>query len=173
MQIREHGFTLIELLIVLALLAIMAQIALPAWQAFVYKHRSQALRNNVERAVHQARATAITRRMSIELCGSKDGKECTDDWSEGWLMRALPRNKQPEEPSYINKLDDSQQIKLQWAGFRPRIIFHANGYSTASNGRFFVCRDHEIDWQLILNRQGRLRHSSNKENSEQGQRCTR
>ncbi len=170
MHPRQQGVTLIELLIVIALLAIVAQVALPAWQTFIAKNRSLALQHSVERAVQLARAQAITRRVSIELCGSSNGISCSSNWSGGWLMRAQPANKQPEPPSHVTELD-SRHLSLQWAGFRSHIVFHATGYSTASNGRFFVCRDQAIDWQLILNRQGRLRRATTQENREQDQRC--
>lgn len=98
MHPRQQGVTLIELLIVIALLAIVAQVALPAWQTFIAKNRSLALQHSVERAVQLARAQAITRRVSIELCGSSNGISCSSNWSGGWLMRAQPANKQPEPP---------------------------------------------------------------------------
>src|SRR5690554_1683517 len=63
----QTGFTLTELLITIALLAIMAQIALPAWQEFISKNRSQALMHSVENAIHHARSMAVTHRIKTEL----------------------------------------------------------------------------------------------------------
>ncbi len=172
MHTREQGITLVELLIVIALLTVIAQVALPAWQTFIMKNRSQALQHSVERAVHLARSRAVTGHTTIELCGSRNGENCSSDWSSGWLMQAVPPGRQAEPPEQVTQLDP-RHLQLQWAGFRPKIAFNASGYSTASNGRFFVCRDHAIDWQLILNRQGRLRRGSVRENREQDHRCAR
>lgn len=167
---KQNGLTLAELLIALALLAIIAQVALPAWQTFIAKNRSQALQHSVERAVQLARARAVTQRTNVELCGSSDALNCSNSWSTGWLVRAIPHGQEPLPPEHVAQLNPHHQ-QLQWAGFRQKIIFHANGYSTASNGRFFVCRDGIIDWQLVLNRQGRLRRASPQENREQDHRC--
>lgn len=169
---KQSGLTLVELLVVVALLAIVAQVALPAWQEFIMKNRSLALQHSIERAVYQARARAATRKTPFELCGSSDTESCSSNWSGGWILRAVPASGQPEPPEQITRLNPDH-LQLQWAGFRPKIVFHANGYSTASNGRFFVCRDGVIDWQLVLNRQGRLRRTSLQENREQDHRCAR
>ncbi len=172
MQIHKRkGFTLIELLVVLAILAIVAQVALPAWQEFIMKNRSQALQHSIERALHLTRSKAITERIDVELCGSSDMSNCSSNWSGGWLIRKVPKSGQADTPSHINKLDN-RHLQLQWAGFRPKVVFHASGYSSASNGRFFVCRKGRIDWQLVLNRQGRLRRAHSTENREQDHRCT-
>lgn len=171
MHARQQGFTLVELLIIVAILAIAAQMAIPAWQAFIENNRSQALMHALENAIHQARAQAITRRIPMELCGSQNGLECTTRWSQGWIIRPLSNAGSELPPEQVVNLD-TNPLQVQWAGFQPRLIFHANGYSTASNGRFFLCRDHAIDWQLVLNRQGRLRRASEQENREQDHRCS-
>lgn len=167
----ETGFTLTELLITIALLAIIAQIALPAWQEFIAKNRSQALMHSIEHAVHHARSIAVTQRHKTELCGSLDQDSCHSDWSQGWLIREPPASPASRTaPLQINALDDLS-LKLQWAGFQQRIVFNSSGLSSASNGRFFVCRKQQIDWQLILNRQGRLRRATEQENRNEDRRC--
>ncbi len=170
MHLRQRGITLVELLVIVAILAIAAQIAIPAWQQFMENNRSQAVMHSIERAVHQARALAVTRRVSVELCGSSDGQQCSTNWSQGWILRPRAQGSTQPPPEQITGLD-AGRLKLQWAGFQQNIVFHANGFSTASNGRFFMCREGAIDWQLVLNRQGRLRRASVQENREQDHRC--
>lgn len=170
-RIKEQGFTLTELLIVVALLAIIAQFAGPAWQEFIAKNRSQALMHSIERAVHQARSLAVTQRMKVELCGSPTQDDCKSDWSKGWLIRPASNNPaQPNSPLHLTAINESN-LKLQWAGFRQQIVFHPSGISSTSNGRFYLCRKQQIDWQLVLNRQGRLRRTSTQENRDEDQRC--
>lgn len=166
----ERGLTLVELMISLVLLAVLLQFGLPAIRGFVDDNRSLALRHSLERAVHQARALAVSHRVRVELCGSSDGLACDSDWSRGWLIRKLESGKEPASTSQATTLD-ARSMQLHWAGFRPHILFHPGGYSTAGNGRFYLCRGQALDWQLVLNRQGRLRQASAQENIELGHRC--
>ena len=85
----QRAFTLVEIFIVLALLAILAQLAVPALQDFLERNQQQALYNQIARAVNQARSHAVTHRVRVELCGSQDGISCNADWSQGWLLREL------------------------------------------------------------------------------------
>lgn len=170
MKHKHSGLTLVELMIILAILAIVSQIALPAWQQFIAKQRSQALQNSLERSVFQARSLAISQRIRIELCGSTDGESCSTNWSKGWIIRRYERNS--SEPEIIARHEqDPRHLQLNWSGFQPKILYHPGGLSTASNGRFYVCREQSIDWQLILNRQGRLRRARPQENREADSRC--
>lgn len=76
----QRAFTLVELCIVLALLAILAQIAVPAFHDFLERNQQQALYNQIARAVNHARAHAVTHRVRVELCGTLDGRSCSKDW---------------------------------------------------------------------------------------------
>lgn len=167
--LQQRGLTLPELLSIIALIAIITTIAIPAWHEFVAKNRSYELMHSVETAVRQARTSAVTMRQKIELCGTLNGSDCNTDWSQGWLLRPLTQTNDAE-PLW-SELRQVNENKLQWAGFQKRIAFHSNGITTATNGRFFLCRKQKIDWQLILNRQGRLRRASEQENRAEDQRC--
>lgn len=163
----QAGLTLAELLIVVALLAILAQLGVPAWQEFIAKTRSQTLKHSLERSIHQARATAVTRRIRTQLCGRSAANECHADWSSGWLILEVSPDALPVQ---VTELAGAGP-KLQWAGFQKSIVFHPTGLSSTGNGRFFVCRKQKIDWQLVLNRQGRLRRASEQENRQEDHRC--
>lgn len=164
---NQRAFTLVEMCIVLTLLAILAQVAVPAFQDFLERNRQQTLYNQIARAVNHARAHAVTHRVRVELCGTRDGRSCHKDWSQGWLLRELNQL----EPITVTQLKTDRR-RLQWSGFQAKIQFHSNGISPTGNGRFYSCHKHEISWQLILNRQGRLRSASSTENAEQSTRCS-
>lgn len=163
---NQYAFTLFEILIVLALLAIIGRIAVPALQDFLERNQQQAIFNQIVRAVHNARSHAVTQRVTVELCGSRDGLSCHSDWSHGWLLREA-NNKTPIAVTLLNP--DRQ--RFQWSGFNQGIRFQSNGVSSISNGRFYGCYKEKISWQLILNRQGRLRVGSQQENSEKNTNC--
>ncbi len=164
---KQGAFTLVEMLIVLALLAIFAQIALPAYQELIEANQQQALQEQITRAVQNARTHAVTHRVQVELCGSRDGIVCDNDWSQGWLLREV----KPSPPLHITRLDSSKK-RLQWSGFQHKIQFHRNGNSPTGNGRFYSCHKQRISWQLVLNRQGRLRVASSSENERESARCS-
>lgn len=163
----QRAFTLIEMFIVLALLSILGQIAVPALQDFLERNRQQALYDQVTRAVYHARMHAVTHRTPVELCGSSDGATCDNQWAQGWLLRESDQ----AEPIVVTQLQNGRQ-SLQWQGLNTRIRFHSNGLSSASNGRFYSCYKEQISWQLVLNRQGRLRTSSTAENTAEASRCS-
>jgi len=59
--------------------------------------------------------------------------------------------------------------ELRWSGFKQSIRFRDNGSSPTGNGRFYQCHKQQVVWQLILNRQGRLRQGTPAENSSADQ----
>ena len=163
----QRAFTLIEMFIVLALMAIVAQIAVPAFQDFLERNQQQVLSDQIARAVQHARAHAVTHRTRVELCGSRDGVSCHSDWSQGWLLKELKQ----DEPLNIMRLKPDKK-RLNWSGFQSKIQFSSNGSSPTGNGRFYSCHKQQISWQLILNRQGRLRTASDSENEAEAARCS-
>ena len=102
---KQRAFTLVEMFIVLALLAIFAQVAVPAFQDFIEANQQQALQEQIVRAVQNARTHAVTHRIQVELCGSRDGIVCHNDWSEGWLLREVKQT----TPLHITRLDSSKK----------------------------------------------------------------
>ncbi len=72
----------------------------------------------------------------------------------------------------LQRFQQSQKSSLQWAGFDKTIRFHPNGTSPTSNGRFYLCYRGGVAWQLILNRQGRVRPGTQKENNNLAAKCT-
>ncbi|MEA9606851.1 pilin [Xanthomonas campestris] len=77
---KQQGFTLIELMIVVAIIAILAAIALPAYQNYVAKSQVAAAlaeitpgKTQYEVMVNEGRAAAIT----PDLIGLKTSNRCT------------------------------------------------------------------------------------------------
>ncbi|ATH83481.1 pilus assembly protein FimT [Ectopseudomonas mendocina] len=167
MKRRAHSaFSLLELLITLALLSIGLSIAIPAYSALKQKSEHAALRDQLHASLNHARLQAVLRRTTVGLCGSPDGLTCRNDWSQGWRIYLLNN---PEQNLQIQQFDKSST--LRWAGFDKRLRFHDNGTTPTSNGRFFQCKEEQISWQLVINRQGRVRQASRAENQEEAHRC--
>ncbi|MDO9625831.1 MAG: GspH/FimT family pseudopilin [Pseudomonas sp.] len=163
---RVQGFTLIELLTTLALLAIVSSIALPAFAELIASNRQQALRNHVQHAIQNARLTAVLQRKAVELCGTSNAHTCNANWANGWLTQVIATQ------NVLSVAQLPTPGELRWSGFGKSIRFHANGTTTTGNGRFYQCHKQKIAWQLIINRQGRLRVGSPAENAADAARCS-
>lgn len=164
---NQCAFSLYELLLTLALVATGTAIALPALGTLAERNRQDSLRDNLHASLQQARAHAILHRRKVEVCASSDGVHCQTNWSGGWMMRQSG-NPQP----LLQRFQPPLNTTLQWAGFDKSIRFYPNGTSPTGNGRFYQCYRGSIAWQLILNRQGRVRLGTRAENSSLASKCT-
>lgn len=163
---KDQGFTLVELLITVSLLAIIYSIAVPALGNLIAYNRQQALLMQVQAAVQKARAKAVIQRRMIVLCGISDAVTCSLDWSRGWLTVAEGTQE------ILNVTEISLADELRWSGFGDqRVLFIENG-TTRNNGRFYQCYKQRIAWQLILNRQGRLKLGTAADNASKASLCS-
>ena len=87
---RNQGFTLIELIITLSILGIVVAIAIPVVDETIARSRREALKDEVERILHNARAQAIIQRRTVEVCGTGDGKNCSANWAATIGTNRLP-----------------------------------------------------------------------------------
>ena len=163
----HSAFSLPELLVVFALLSISLCLGIPAYSAFKQRSEHVALRDQLHASINHARLQAVLRQTGAALCGSRDGLNCHNDWSQGWRIYLLDS---PEQSLHIQQ-NGTPSAAIRWAGFNKRLHFHSNGTSPTSNGRFFQCKGEEIAWQLVVNRQGRVRQASPIENQREAYRC--
>lgn len=82
------GVTLVELAVVLALIAIVAGYAVPAFHGLLLDSRRNASVVATLHAVNLARQLAAIRGNGVRLCGSTDSQSCTGrtDWTAGLLV---------------------------------------------------------------------------------------
>ena len=155
-RMRSRGFSLAELLITLCLLAVLASLAAPNLNQFVQRNRQDNLRHSLTSHLRATRSNAIARARRIELCDSSSGQGCDSAWEKGWLIRD-PATSTPLRYSPL-----SPDENLSWAGASlasQSITYQANGTTVSNNGRFILCNaDRRVAWQLVINRQGRVRH---------------
>ena len=165
-KIYQSGLTLVELVITLALISIVASIVIPELNQFLVNNRNQAAMHELHATLQHARSQAVSRKQTLELCPSPDGKTCSTDWTHPWLLRVRSSGKLLSHSTAF-----SGSRELRWAGFSNSIRFYNIGISPISNGRFFICEDKMISQQLIINKQGRIRWGSKLENQQESTRC--
>ncbi|MET1081101.1 MAG: GspH/FimT family pseudopilin [Pseudomonas sp.] len=158
MHSHERAVSLTELLIILTVVAIGSLVVAPNFSALIQRHRHQALEELLKHALQSARTRAVLTGKTTEVCASANGQTCTGPWMQGWIIRDLSSS------SVLQQFAATPQVHLQWTGYSNSIRFHGNGTSPISNGRFYSCYQQQIFWQLVLNRQGRIRSAVPQEN---------
>lgn len=83
-----RGVTLVELTVVLALVAIVAGYAVPAFHGLLLDSRRNASVVTTVHAVNLARQLAAIRGDGVRLCGGSDSQQCSGrtDWTSGLLV---------------------------------------------------------------------------------------
>ncbi len=146
-----RGMMLPELLVIVVLVGMLAVFAVPSLTQLVESNRSRALTELLRATLIQARTHSILSNRDVRVCGSSDGLQCDGDWQRGWLV--LDSSDAPLSSHQLATYD-----QLHWLGFANEIRFRRNGTAPLGNGRFVICqRSRGVGWQLILNRQGRIR----------------
>jgi type IV fimbrial biogenesis protein FimT len=86
---RIAGITLIELLMAIAIVAVLAGIAVPAFDGIMLNARRAAAMDGLVRAAWFARTEALQRGRPVILCAAGVDDACAADtaaWSAGWLV---------------------------------------------------------------------------------------
>lgn len=82
----QRGFSLVELLVTLLIAMLLLTLAVPAYRYLLTENTAVAKVNELVAAINYARNQAIYRHTIVTLCSSMDGKGCSGQWSNGWII---------------------------------------------------------------------------------------
>ncbi len=154
---KSSGFTLLELLIALTIVIVLCAVGIPSYQNFIAKSRTDAVMNQLYRAIQLTRSEAIKRNSLATLCATSDDRHCSNDWSKGYLITIDDQVIKVFHPL-------KGQGKLSWKGFpnKPFLQMTQEGFTNHQNGTFFYqLKDKNIRdaRKLIVSKTGRIRFS--------------
>jgi len=143
MDNRFSGLTLIELASAMAIVAILAVSGTPIFMQLIARHKANSISTAIYQQLQFARNTAMNRGYKVTLCGSNDGKRCTNRS----ILKILVF-KDEDNNHHLDKSDQviqaidldlkAQQLIFKAALNRSYIEFDGNGRARQS-GSFIYC----------------------------------
>ena len=128
---RAKGFTLVELMIVVAVIAVLASMAFPSFQASIRSNRVATASNELLASLALARTEAIRSTRGGAVCTTTDGANCGGSWNDGWLVWTDTNGNQALDAGepIVRHVQNSQ--KLAFNGSVNLIAFDNRGRSVA------------------------------------------
>lgn len=158
----SKGFTLLELMVIVAIVAILAGIGIPAMNSFLENSRAESKLTELSRMFAFARSQAASTKSPVTICPLVNNA-CTADWRQRISVFNDPNNNRimdlnEVELRVIEASPATDQVNFNIAG----ITFLANGTSN-DNGVLSYCPSGKQDRaaQLTLLQSGRSRVSKN------------
>ena len=162
---KQYGITLVELMITIAILAIVAMIAVPAFQAVMANLEANRVQSTMRSVIQDSKYRAFTNRQRITICGSSNLQDCDAQWSNGFIIfNDLNINKTKDLAEEIIK-KHSLNLKhgtLSWRGFGGSALFFQpdTGLPRGSNGSFTYCANSNKHQKIIVGTMGHARHET-------------
>ncbi|WP_206861320.1 GspH/FimT family protein [Lysobacter changpingensis] len=164
MAARANGLTLLELLVVVAVTAVLLTLGVPAFMGALERVRVHGAFSALTTSLAHARLSAVSRRITVGVCPSRDGRQCRKDliWDQGWITfidRA--RNGVPAGTDAIlqHATPDLSGISVRSTVGRHLVRYQPSGFSAGSNVTLRICRlgDHRELGRVVVNNGGRAR----------------
>lgn len=164
---KVKGFTLFELLLVASLSVMMAGFAIPGFKKLHHRSLVESQAAALFSFIQLGRKESISRAKNFILCGTSDGVECDNQWSDGFML-FLDNNNDNQFTSDIDQLFkyhkiDSDLISIRWRSFRGNrpIRFIPAGITWHNNGTFIICHSQyaEMGKAIFLAKSGRAEMS--------------
>jgi type IV fimbrial biogenesis protein FimT len=167
-RLAGRGFTLIEIMIALALFALLAVFALPAYRDWIAAQQLANHAHFIADTLDLARSEAIKHGYRVNLCKSRDQRLCTDDggWEQGWLLFVDENDSgQVDDDEIVLHREGPARDDITMQGNRPvedyvsyTSLGHARLRSGALQmGTFVLCKPGQKALKVVLANSGRAR----------------
>ncbi len=139
---KTSGFTLIELIMVVALLAIVTGLTVPAMGNLFSDNRITSEANELMAGIQFARHQAVTRNTFVTACPGSVENGCRSDgrWDRGWIVFIdADNNGQVASEDDVLRVGQPVTGLLMHSGGRPRVRFQPHGGAYGFNLTIRVC----------------------------------
>lgn len=132
--LKQSGFTLVELMVAVAVLAILAQAAVPQLsQLFQAQQRLVAARE-LASGIRSARVAAITRNQTVSI------QAIDEDWSQGWRILTEQPAGSTDNPLLVERALNGKVRIVGNSKVAQKLSFEGlGGLQGSGNGSLFVC----------------------------------
>lgn len=142
---REGGFTLIELLVTLLVAAVILTVAIPSFRSVMERNRVATAADQIMSSLNYARSAAVNRGVSVTLCPSTSGTNCTStnaaSLPQGWIVFT-----DAGTPGTVDGTDKVLRVGNAAAGTQVLVQSgFANGYTTYSSDGFSASGGGSLD----------------------------
>lgn len=132
-----RGFTLVELLIVVAVVAILAEVTVPSMQSLVASQRVKTAASTLQSALVRTRSEGLKRNANVTLAPAAAGQ-----WNAGWSVI---------NPADGSNLSSYQAVSGVTIAGPASVIFQASGrLSGAANLNFKVSSANTADIRCVV-----------------------
>lgn len=164
-----RGVTLVELMMTLAVLAIVAGIAVPAFASVVRSNRVTSYFNLLVGTLQMARTEAVRGRATVLVCPGDPARGCSGSlsWHDGWIVVLRPGpHGQPDAGSRIVSMQQALPggIRIESSRGRQHVQYRPDGSARGSNLslRFCLADQATAERALVVNNAGRPRKVTGK-----------
>ncbi len=108
---HQAGVTMIELLTALGIIAVMAMIALPAYDRLMQRYESHSVARHIQEAIRRAKIEAALHQKDVIVCTTNDAGVC-DRFGQNALMVFVDKNRN-NRPDAADVMALNQPLQLQ------------------------------------------------------------